>query len=92
MSVEDIYDACRELAPLLDDANRRLKQNFEQLCAEEDALRADWDDEMGREFRARWAPLAEDMARYVDRVGPEYFEELIARLKHLERYLYGSRS
>jgi uncharacterized protein YukE len=91
MSVDKIYQVGRELAQLLDDTNRRLKQGFKELSEQEDALRSDWDDEMGREFRAKWKPLAEDMARYVDKVGPDYLEDLMARLNQLQRYLYGSR-
>jgi uncharacterized protein YukE len=92
MSIEKIVQAGDALVRRLDDANRRLKHDFEKLRAEEDALRADWDDEMGREFRAKWAPFAEDMTRYLHKVGPEYFEEMSERLRSLKEYLYGTRS
>ena len=88
--MDDIFERARALEVGLQQFNTHLQAGFEELNRSHAYVSPLWDDEMRRVYDQKWLPLEESIDEYIHRVGPEYVEFLIDRLKHLQSYLHGS--
>ena len=89
MSMDDVHEQVRALTQELEAFNGGLRGTFNAVKDSHANVSPLWDDTMRREYDQTWLPLDEAMQDYVQRVGPQYVDLLIERLRHLEAYLHG---
>ena len=92
MSMDDVEVRVRAVEEGLTNFNDALRVAFDEVMHSHGNVSPLWDDEMRREYDLKWKPLEDNMHEYVERIGPNYVEFVIARLQHLQNYLHGHGS
>ena len=71
----------------LNDLNQEVRASFQSLHEAHERVDPLWRDSMRLQYDAIWTELDEEMQRYLNHVGPELLEKLVAHLGATRGYL-----
>ncbi len=91
MSKDDTFREMKNFHQELRRFNDMMKVSMNDLQQKHDRVNPYWQDEMRKEYDARWREFDEMMKRYLTHEGPRYAEFLDVKLRHLAQYLRSGR-
>jgi hypothetical protein len=92
MSMDDVYLRARELSHGLEQFNLNLKAVLTEVEQAHALVAPLWDDAMSREYHQQWDPMEDNLKEYARKIGPQYVDFLLQRLRHLHVFLHGHGS
>lgn len=90
MSMDDVLQTMQRFEQELATFNDRLRTSFADLDQHHEQISGLWQDNMRRQYDARWSALEAHIQRYVAVDGGHYIEALREKLNAINGYLYGS--
>jgi hypothetical protein len=87
--MDEVRDRMAQFEAELSGFQESLRSSIQDLHQHHDRVSPLWQDEMRRDYDARWLPLEEAMDEYIRRIGPEQVETMLTKLRHLEGFLRG---
>lgn len=91
MSMDDTFREMKNFHQELRRFNDMMKVSMNDLQQKHDYVNPHWQDEMRKEYDARWREFDEMMKRYLRQEGPRYDQFLDSKLRHLAQYLRSGR-
>lgn len=91
MSMDAVHFRMQQLCVALQEFNDRLQISITEVNDHHERVNGLWSDSLRRQYDATWLPLKESMDAYVSHVGPDFVEQLQARLQQLTQYLNGNQ-
>ena len=89
MSMNEVEQLMLQFESMLETFNSVVRESIQQIENSHEKVDSMWQDTMRASYDEHWVPLREQLVDYDHRVGPEYVEVMVERLRYLRGYLYG---
>lgn len=87
MSMNETFHQMKAFHAELRQFNDQLTASMSDLQSNHDRVAPIWQDDMRKDYDARWAEFDEKMKYYLSREGPAYVQFLDQKLRALSQYL-----
>ncbi len=89
-SMDEVYDRMTAFAKSLENFQELLQSSLNEMQARHDAVDPMWEhDQFRRQYEARWEPLQNLLADFLQRKAPGYRNFLADKLRAIDAYLNG---